>query len=186
MGISFFACSYAFTYMRIRSSKNKEILYNTLFILFTILAGLFLLSQIYLKYNLNFKFEPHSGRYKDSKWQEGFYKIAEKAESYLPRGSKVLIVDEVGAQLGNMAIPAIYVRYYMSNSSVGGQYTTPIEVISKTIEESAADYILVLGYDGYWSKCSSLSIGETYLIKKEDLNFSNACPIEDVTHVLVP
>ncbi len=186
MGMSFFACSYAFTYMQIRVSKNKEVLYDILFMLFTLLSGLFLLSQIYLKYDLNFKLEPHSGRYKDFQWQESSYNIAEQVKSHLSKDSKVLIVDEVGVRLGNMAIPAIYVRYYLSNYSTGGQYTTLNERINTIVEKSAADYILVLGYDGYWSQCSSLSIGETYLIKKDDLNFSNDCPIENVTYVISP
>lgn len=186
MGMSFFACSYAFTYMQIRVSKNKEVLYDILFMLFTLLSGLFLLSQIYLKYDLNFKLEPHSGRYKDFQWQESSYNIAEQVKSHLSKDSKVLIVDEVGVRLGNMAIPAIYVRYYLSNYSTGGQYTTLNERINTIIEKSAADYILVLGYDGYWSQCSSLSIGETYLIKKDDLNFSNTCPVENITHVIIP
>lgn len=186
MGMSFFACSYAFTYMQIRVSKNKEVLYDILFMLFTLLSGLFLLSQIYLKYDLNFKLEPHSGRYKDFQWQESSYNIAEQVKSHLSKDSKVLIVDEVGVRLGNMAIPAIYVRYYLSNYSTGGQYTTLNERINTIVEKSAADYILVLGYDGYWSQCSSLSIGETYLIKKDDLNFSNTCPVENITHVIIP
>lgn len=186
MGISFFACSYAFTYMRIRSSKNKEMLYNILFILFTILAGLFLLSQIYLKYNLNFKLEPHSGRYKDSSGHKSLYEIVEGVEGYLSEDSKVLIIDQEKKGLGNMAVPAICVRYYLSNFSTGGQYSASHNRIGSVIKRSDADYILLLIYDGYWSHCPDLLLGETYLIKKEDLNFSNACPVENITHIITP
>ncbi len=187
MGMSFFTCSYALTYMRIKSSEKDGRLYNILFILFTLLSGLFLLSQTYLRYNLNLKLEPHSGRYQDSRWQKGYSSIAKKVESYLPsKDAKVLIIDEGNMRLGNKGIPAIYVRYYMSNFSTGGQYSVSIEAISKTIEESATNYILILGYDGYWSECSNLSKGETYLIRKDDLNFSDACPVKEVTHTIVP
>jgi len=187
IGISFFACSYAFTYMRIRSSKNKEMLYNILFILFTILSGLFLLSQTYLEYNLDFKLEPHSGRYQDFRWQKGYYDIAEGVKSYLPKDSKVLIVDGLNERiLGNNDMHALGVRYYLFNFSVGGLYKTPKEKISTTIEESKADYILILQYDGYWTECLDLSAKGTYLIKKEDLNFSNTCPVENITHVIIP
>lgn len=186
MGMSFFACSYALTYIRIRNSEKEGVLYNIVFILFTLLSGLFLLSQVYFKYNLDFKLEPHSGRYQDFRWQKDYYKIAETVKSHIPKDAKVLIVDEVNTQLGNMRIPAIFVRYYLFKTSAGGQYTAPKEKISTTIKESNADYILILEYDGYWPECLDLSPKGTYLIKKENLNFSNACPIEKVTHVIIP
>lgn len=185
MGLSFFSCSYALTFLQVDKKLNSWF-YKYFIAFFILLVGIFFTSDIYLRYKLDFSLQPSSGKYKDCRWQESYYKLASKVEEHLSNDSGVFIIDETDRGLSNIRDPAIYVRYYLSNLSVGGQYTSPKGRISKAIEDSKATHILLLEYDGYWDKCSDLIVGETYLVQKDDLDFSKECPIIGISDRITP
>jgi hypothetical protein len=117
------------------------------------------------------EFNPTTGRYRDFIWQKDFYMLAELVKQETDSGSRILIVDQEGELLGNMGMPVIFLRYYLSNYSVGGQYRYPPEEWFKYMVDVSPDYILVFSYDDYWLGCNDiLDTGHTYLISAGNLN----------------
>jgi hypothetical protein len=79
--------------------------------------------------SLNRRFELNTGSY--SVWLPEYSAIAENALKISGGDAKILIADDdpESNRAGNMVTPAIYIRYFLMNNSVGGQYfSLPMEI----------------------------------------------------------
>lgn len=88
----------------------------------------------------------HSGMYKDFRWQNGSYNLANTVLNTIDdKKDKVLIIEnDTEGRISNMGIPGIYVRYYLRNVSVGGQYLSTEDRLKGLIVENDASYLLIL------------------------------------------
>ena len=108
------------------------------------------------------------------------YKIAQKALSFVEEDARILITDDYSQ--ANIAMnqnqAAIFVRYFLMENSVGGQYRTTVDNVISYAEQFQADYILLLTYDNSFDNCENiLESGKDYLIslEKEIVQQENAC-----------
>lgn len=174
-------------------TKAKLVKMNTLFkdiviTLILLIMGVYVLLLVFFFNNLDFKLDAHSGRYQDFQFQESSYKIAERVLLTVEREDKVLITDKVNSGVGNMAIPGIYIRYYLFDNSIGGQYSSSIENFPNFVNKTDPDYLLIVGYDDYWKDCNNfLETDKTYLIPIDKFIYDNeSCPIEEGSYELNP
>lgn len=95
------------------------------------------------------------------------YKLAKKTMSIAEEDARILIADDYSQ--ANIAMnqnqAAIFVRYFLMENSVGGQYRTTVEHLIPYAEQFEADYILILTYDNSYPNCENLmEAGKDYLI----------------------
>ena len=118
-----------------------------------------------------------SGIYSDS-GLKGYYEFTNKILEYTGADAKILIAADFSDTntTTNMITPAIFIRYYLMNNSVGGQYNfIDDSKIIKFAVSNSADYILLLSYVNMFSDCANNLIeGENYLIRLSDLKSVNA------------
>lgn len=131
-----------------------------------------LMGEITVVHNIDFKFLPTTGKYKDFIEHKNYVDLSEKVLDKIEENASVMIVDQNNSGFGisNMDVPGIIIRYYLSNNSTGGQYSLPVDQWFKHFEKVKPDYLLVFTYDGYWHNCNNiLNEGNTYLIKVDDV-----------------
>lgn len=114
------------------------------------------------------------------------YKLAQKALSIVEEDARILITDDYfQANIAmNQNQAAIFVRYFLMENSVGGQYRTTLEHLIPYAEQFQADYILLLTYDNSFANCENLmEAGKDYLISlgKEIVPEDNVCLFSDNT-----
>lgn len=137
-------------------------------------------------FNTRLSFNPHNGEYKDFIWQKDFNNFAEKVISITGDKSKIIIVDKEYEFLSNMDVPVIYIRYYMSENSVGHGYRVLPNSWYEYMNAFSPDYFLIYSYDNYWVGCNEyLKEGYSYLVKNEKINnyeFEKSCfiPLENI------
>lgn len=112
------------------------------------------------------------------------YKLARKTMSIAEEDARILITDDYFPE--NIAMnqnqAAIFVRYFLMENSVGGQYRTTVDHLIPYAEQFQADYILLLTYDNSFANCENLmEEGKDYLISldKEIVPEENVCIFSD-------
>lgn len=100
--------------------------------------------------------------------------------------ARILIADDLAPNtITSRNIPAIFLRYYMLDNSVGAQYTIPIDSLSAYAGQTRATYLLLLSYQDTFDGCSPyLTAGRDYLIHLESGSFttgSGECLISQFT-----
>ncbi len=166
LSLIFLASPLIFSNLLETDEKGLPHLQKFLIIFITSLVCLLLFMSSMINFNFHFKFNPVSGKYKDLIWYKDFYNLAQEVERNVQEDSTILIVDQEGDLIGNMGMPVIIVRYFLSNYSIGNQYRYPVEMWYDAMLQVNPEYILVFTYDGYWLQCNNLlTNGESYLIK---------------------
>ena len=169
LSLIFLASPFIFCNLLEIDEKSLSRLQKFLIIFITSCVWLLLFTSSVINFDL--KFNPVSGKYKDFVWYKDFYNLSQKVEQNVQEGSTILIVDQEGDLIGNMDMPVIIVRYFLSNYSVGNQYRYPVNMWYDTMLQINPDYILVFTYDGYWLQCNNLlTTGESYLIKMDSIS----------------
>jgi len=111
--------------------------------------------------------------------------VAEKALSIAGDDSRILIADDrLNVDLvDNLNQTAIFIRYFLMNNSVGGQYRSTVDGFLQVAEEYEADYILLLSYDNIFGGCENLlERGKDYLIALDNDYIAieeNVCPFTE-------
>lgn len=84
-----------------------------------------------------------TGRYAEFRWQKEYCDLGLKVDALIGN-KKIMIIDAMSEDIvGNMGIPAIYVRYYLAYNYVGGQCGFPVTSISSIIEKVKPQFILI-------------------------------------------
>ena len=169
ISLIFFASPYIFSEISSpRQIVGKYKRYLLIWITFLVPVSLFL--RVTVDLELSLTFSPHTGQYKDFIWQKSFYSLATRVKEAVPEGSRIMLVKEQESNLlGNMDLPSIILRYYLSDESVGHQYRYQVEQWYEYMKKFAPDYILVSSYTDYWLGCNTiLEEGNSYLISTEN------------------
>jgi hypothetical protein len=105
---------------------------------------------------LSKSFKLTDGRYQTE--LEKYYQYANQVLEITGEDGNVLIADDLEDQtVTNMLNPAIYIRYFMMNNSVGAQYQgLPQNMLIQYAQENDADYILLLSYADSFVGCERL------------------------------
>lgn len=112
--------------------------------------------------------------------------ISDKVLKIAEEDARILIADDkLKANLvDNLNQTAIFIRYYLMNNSIGGQYRTTIDEIIPFAEQNEADYILLLSYENSFPNCEHLlEGGKDYLIALDNpiTIAENICPFSQNT-----
>jgi hypothetical protein len=122
---------------------------------------------------LSEKFEISEGTYLSvlTKYDQS----AERVVNLAGEDARVIIMEDSGHQtISNKDVPAIFVRYFMMDQSVGGQYRIPASELEQFAEQSNADYILLLSHIDAFEGCEQLiSDDRAYLIDISVGDFSS-------------
>ncbi len=160
-------------------NTNKKIKNLLEYALMSVGVGLLILGSVIGIAN-QFPFTLSSGTYSDYQLKK-YYEMAEKILIETGETAKILIVDDSSNStiLTNMNLPAIFLRYYLMNNSVGGQYNwLKPNNLGEFAENNSAEYIFLLSYDNLFANCgTNLIKGEDYLINLAEIGDldSNYC-----------
>lgn len=110
--------------------------------------------------------------------------LAENVLSIAEEDARILIADDKAKSnlVDNLNQSTIFIRYFLMNNSVGGQYRTEIDNLVPFAERYQADYILLLSYDNSLSNCEDLfEKGQDYLIalNQESVSIEGTCIFSD-------
>lgn len=157
-----------FSYFTIEVSPKMSVLFVV-----AILCGLAFSMKQFSPFFLQIQnFRLTNGAYRDSGKIKDYYTFAENVLRITGEKAKILIADEdsESGSVTNMLLPEIYIRYYLMNNSVGGQYRwIPQDELYTFAINQGADYILLLSYPGTFENCGDIFDDQTnYLIKVED------------------
>ena len=97
--------------------------------------------------------------------------VAEKVLTIVEEDSRILIADDFleSNRAMNQNQTSIFIRYYLMNNSVGGQYRTTLNQIIPLAKRYRADYLLLISYENSFPNCETLlEGGKDYLIKLDD------------------
>lgn len=125
---------------------------------------------------LHREFSLKPGTYQSSSQVESSYQLAQKVTSIVGDEAKILITDDLfwGSSrkiISNTNEPAIYIRYYLLNQSVGGQYNLNESMLFSYAIENDADYILVLNNDFLFYDCGDVyEMGANFLLDMDSVN----------------
>ena len=176
ISLGFFLLPYIFMTVKLKNLNKIQTIFSSFASMF---IGAICIYYIFFTYNLNFQIDLSSGSYIDAMPQH--YILAEKVKG-IAQEKIVTIVDQVDiGYVGDVGLPSIYVKYYMLYNNSKSSYKVPVESFFQFYKEYDSDYLLILEYDGYWQGCNSiLEINNSYLIKKENIDFGNQsyCPVE--------
>lgn len=167
-----------FVYFPIDLSQKKSVL----FVPITLLGLFFSVKQFssYIPVIQNFKLT--NGAYSDSSWLKDYSAFADNVLQITGDKAKILIADEDGesGSVTNMLLPDIYIRYFLMNNSVGGQYRwIPKDELYTFAINQDADYILLLSYTDSFEICGDIFDDQTnYLLEVEEkyVPDSKVCP----------
>lgn len=123
--------------------------------------------RIHIEYGFNWEFMPNSGEYRDSKLLRESYLISEEIRSKIKPDDKIMFVgQEQGENMGNIAPPNLYIRYYLAENSVGSQYSIPVKKWIDYMYDHNPDYVFITNYSGFFPKCDKyLEEGSFYLLE---------------------
>ncbi len=124
--------------IKIKYSNISKIIYAIIFVIFVFMVFL----GITKKYPLN-KYPVHNGSFSECAWQKKHFEISKQIKATI-HNKTIMIYDSCcGNKVGNLGVPAIYVRYYLAENYVGGQRKFPLTKIKKSIKDFQPDYILI-------------------------------------------
>ncbi len=169
LGLIYFAFPYVLFHL-FPKSKIKSFKIELLGVLVMVLIPLTLCLSIARQWNVDFNFTPHTGSYKqDPNHMDKYYVYSMKIRDLVKNKSRILFVDEEFSSLGNSRAPSMFLRYFLSEYSVGRQYLTGVDTWYPFMKEVNPDYVVLLEYDGYWNACNNiLEEDNLYLIKIVD------------------
>lgn len=166
MSLVFFIIPYLLILLTkdIKFNGMRTFVLSTLILLSVIFSVFF---QIHIEYDFNWEFTPKSGEYMDSKLLKVPYLISEEIRSKIKPDDKIMFVgQEPEENIGNIAPPNLYIKYYLAENSVGSQYTIPVEGWIDYMYGYAPDYVFISNYSGFFPKCDKyLEEGSFYLLK---------------------
>ena len=136
------------------------------------IASLFVFLNILWPMPLNEKFNLSEGTYQSEMTK--YSKYAEHVVERTGSDARILIADDMTNNItSNRAIPAIFLRYFMIDNSVGGQFTIPTSNLGDYAAQVNADYLLLLSYEDSFQDCDRmLSAGRDYLINLRQGDFT--------------
>lgn len=125
--------------------------------------------RIHIEYGFNWEFAPKSGEYMDSELLKEPYLISEEIRSKIEPDDKIMFVgQEPGENIGNIAPPNLYIKYYLAENSVGSQYSISVEEWIDYMYDYNPDYVFITNYSGFFPKCDKyLEAGSFYLLKRQ-------------------
>jgi hypothetical protein len=114
-------------------------------ILYALLLVMVVWSFLILNHLIPLKGVPfHDGTYNE--FHGAQFELANKIKEKI-KDKNLLIMDSDGSNLvGNMGVPAIYTRYYLSQNNVGGQYSNRRDPIGY-MKRIDPDYVLIESYN---------------------------------------
>ncbi|NLB11368.1 hypothetical protein GX831_02850, partial [bacterium] len=122
------------------------------------------------------EFSLKPGAYQDSALLKNSYVLAQNVIDITGENAKILITDDLvwGGNrniISNTNEPAIYVRYYLLNQSVGAQYNLDESMLFSYALESDADYILMLNNDFLFDDCEGIfKTSGNFLLKLDNID----------------
>lgn len=110
--------------------------------------------------------------------------LAEKVLGIVEEDARILIADDFldSNRVMNQNQTSIFIRYYLMNNSVGGQYLTTLNQTIPLAKRYQADYLLLLSYENSFPSCENmLEAGKDYLIRLDDnlTQRDNICTFSD-------
>jgi hypothetical protein len=151
-GIVMYLFPLAISFVTINRNKLTKLAAAILYSIITI----YVFTNLMWPMPLTESFTLSDGRYQTV--LEKYYQYATQVLEITGEDENVLIADDLEDQtVTNMLHPAIYIRYYLMNNSVGAQYQgLPTDMLLEYASENNADFVLLLSYADSLEGCEPL------------------------------
>jgi hypothetical protein len=148
------------SYIDTEENKSKKIISLSAF--FIIMLFVFLNTMWPMP--LVEKFTLSNGTYQSKMTK--YFQYAEDVVEITGSDARILIADDISNNITtNMLVPAIFLRYFMMNNSVGAQYQESTSELYNFATQNNADHILMLSYADSFEGCDQLlKVDRDYLI----------------------